>query len=84
MQAVIRGTVISFVNPLAGHPEVGEPTTAAINRPMIPAKGPPAMTADCFPAAISAVLLLGAGVVTAVLQLEAAEFGSWLSLALPK
>jgi hypothetical protein len=72
----VRGTVISLVNPVAGHPAVGEPTTAAISRPMVPAKGPPAMTADCFAVAISAVLLLGAARVAALLQLAVLESGS--------
>ena len=53
-------------------------------RPMTPASGPPAITAECLAAAISAVLLLGAGVVNALLQLEALESGSWFSLAPPK
>jgi hypothetical protein len=70
-----RGTTISFANPLAGQLAVGEPTTAAIKRLMVVANGPPATTADCFAAAISAVLLLGAGVVTALLQLELVESG---------
>ena len=69
------GTVISLVNPLAGQLAVGEPTTAAIKRLMVVAKGPPAITADRFAAAISAVLLLGAGVVPALLQLELVESG---------
>jgi hypothetical protein len=43
---------------------------------MVVASGPPAITADCFPAAISAVLLLGAGNVTALLQLAVLELGS--------
>jgi hypothetical protein len=64
-----------LVNPLAGQPAVGEPTTAAIKRLMVVAKGPPATTADRFAAAISAVLLLGAGVVPALLQLELVESG---------
>ena len=35
-------------------------------------------------AAISAVLLLGAGVVAALAQFAVSEFGSWFNLALPK
>jgi hypothetical protein len=54
VHGVPRGTVISLVGPLAGQPGVGEPVSAAIKRPMIVASGPPAITADCLPAAISA------------------------------
>ena len=53
---------------------------AAIRRPITVASGPPAITAECLPAAMSAVLLLGAGIVAALLQLELLEFGSWLRL----
>ena len=63
---------------------MGEPVIAAINRPMTVASGPPAITADCLPAAISAVLLPGAGIVAALLQLAVLELGSWFSLALPR
>src|SRR5262245_56372981 len=84
VQGLVRGTVISFVRPVAVHPAVAEPATAAINRPMIVAKGPPAMITDCFAAAISAVLLLGAALVTAALQLDDVESGFWFSLPPPK
>jgi hypothetical protein len=76
VQGVFLGTVISFVKPLAGQPTVGEPLTAVIKRPMTVARDPPAMTADDFVTAISAVLLLGADTVAALLQLELGEFGS--------
>src|SRR5688572_27759552 len=79
-----RGTVNSLVNPAAGQPAVGDVTTVAINRPIALAKGPPAITADNLAAAISAVLLLGAAIVTALLQLAVLEFGSWFNLAFPR
>src|SRR5262249_19394599 len=85
VQAAVSGTTTSFVKPAAAHPAVDDdPVTAAMRRPMMVANGPPAMTADRFAAAISAVLLFGAGVVIAAEQLALFESGSWFSLAFPR
>ena len=60
------------------------PAIDAISRPMTVARAPPAITADCLDAAISAVLLAGAGTVAALLQLAELEAGSWFSFAFPR
>ena len=77
-------TTVVLVGPLAGQPGVAEPATAAIRRPITLASGPPAITAECLPAAISAVLLLGWGMVAALPQLALVAFGAWFNLAFPR
>src|SRR5215471_2187731 len=84
VHGVLRGTIVSLVKPPVGHTAVLEPVTAAINRPMTVASGPPAIITEFLATAISAVLLLGAVVSDALPQVEVCESGFWLNLPFPK
>src|SRR5262249_36835946 len=84
VHGVVRGNTVSFVKLLVGQPAVLEPVTAAINRPITVANGPPATIIEFLPTAISAVLLLAAGVGGTLPQVAVCESGFWLNLPFPK